>query len=48
MGWLYLEVLMAFVLLIGIVWWTLPSKREEAMRHGLQKEDEQQSERPKE
>jgi hypothetical protein len=41
MGWIFLEVFIAFFLLIGIVWWTLPSKRDEERRHNPQKKDEQ-------
>ena len=40
MIWLFLEVGIALFLLIGIVWWTLPTKRDEEQRHGKPKQDE--------
>jgi hypothetical protein len=38
MAWMLLEVLIALFLLVGIVWWTLPSKRDEERRHGAKKD----------
>jgi hypothetical protein len=40
MNWLLLEVLIALFLLIGIVWWTMPTKREEEKRHGTAHKDD--------
>jgi len=34
MEWVFLEVVIALVLLVGIVWWTFPNKADEARRHG--------------
>ncbi len=34
MAWVFMEVLIVLFLLIGIVWWTLPRKRDEQERHG--------------
>ena len=40
MIWVFLEVFIALFLLIGIVWWTLPTKRDEAKRHTKPEQDE--------
>jgi len=40
MGWIYLEVLIALFLLIVIVWWTFPSKRDEEQRHKVREKEE--------
>lgn len=40
MPWLLLEVLIALFLLIGIVWWTMPTRREEERRHGAVPKDD--------
>lgn len=40
MIWVFLEVFIALFLLIGIVWWTLPTKRDEEKRHATPPRDE--------
>jgi|GEM_PF-3187756 len=45
MGWIYLEVLIALLLLIGIVWWTFPTKRDEQQRHNESKTDQPKTDR---
>ncbi|MBA2689207.1 MAG: hypothetical protein H0U63_00200 [Burkholderiales bacterium] len=39
MEWMFLEVLVALCLLVAIVWWTLPSKRDEQRRHAPANKD---------
>jgi hypothetical protein len=34
MGWMFLEVVIAFGLAAFIVWWTFPKRRDEEKRHG--------------
>jgi hypothetical protein len=43
MGWIFLEALVALLLAIGIVWWTMAPKRKRGSRDGPGRSDDRGS-----